>query len=121
MRKATIIHIFLLKLNAIFFVLALMWLTVSTPFVMANQFNQDHLTSIESPIDNSGEEETANPLNSSSEEKPHNCNSLVEEYLHHTSSLITISYTTLSHCIGLHVDSYHAYHGELLVPPPNKA
>jgi hypothetical protein len=121
MRKDKIIHIFLQKLNAIFFVLALTWLTVSTPFIMANQYNQDHLTNIESPIDNGGEEETANPLNNSSEEKPHNCNSLLEEYLHHTSSLITISCTTISHCIGLHADSYHAYHGELLVPPPNKA
>lgn len=121
MRKPTQFHIILNKLNAAFFVLALVWLTVSTPFLMANQFNKDHLTNIESPIDNGGEEETANPINSSSEEKPHNCNSLLEEYLHHTAFLLTISNTAISHSIGLHADSYHAYHGELLVPPPNQA
>jgi hypothetical protein len=121
MRKYTVIHTFLQKLNAIFFVLALTWLTVSTPFVMANQFSQDHLTNIESPIDNGGEEETANPLNSSSEEKPHNCNNLLEEYIHHSASFIAINYTALSHAIGLDGDSYQAYHGELLVPPPNRA
>ncbi len=121
MRKAKYISILLRKINAAFFVLALVWLTVSTPFVMANQYSQDHLTSIESPIDNSGEEETANPLNSSSEEKPHNCNGLVEEYIHHAATIIAFNYIELSHAIGLEADSYQAYHGELLVPPPNRA
>lgn len=121
MRKRTQLHIILYKLNAAFFVLALVWLTVSTPFVVANQFNQDQLTSIESPLDNSGEEETANPLNSSSEEKPHNCNNLLEEYIHHSAAIIALNDTSLSHSISLDADSYHAYHGELLVPPPNKA
>lgn len=121
MRKPTQLNTILNKLNAAFFVLALVWLTVSTPFVMANQFNQDQLTSIESPIDNSGEEETANPLNNSSEEKPHNCNNLLEEYIHHSAAIIALNDTSLSHSISLDADSYHAYHGELLVPPPNKA
>lgn len=121
MRKANYISILLRKINAGFFVLALVWLTVSTPFVMASQFSQDQLTSIESPIDNGGEEETANPLNSSSEEKPHNCNSLVEEYIHHSAAIIAFHFTTQSHSIGFDADSYQAYHGELLVPPPNRA
>ncbi|MDP3394577.1 hypothetical protein [Sediminibacterium sp.] len=121
MRKATRSHIIFQKLNALFFVLALLWLTVSTPFIMANQFSQDQLTSIESPIDNGGEEETANPLNSNSEEKPHNCNNLLEEYIHHSASVIAFNYIALSHAIGLDGDSYKAYHGELLVPPPNRA
>jgi hypothetical protein len=120
MRKATQSHIFFQKLNALFFVLALVWLTVSTPFVMANQFSLDQLTSIESPIDNGAEEENANPLNSSSEEKPHNYNNLLEEYIHHCASVIAFNYTSLSHAIGLDADSYQAYHGELLVPPPNR-
>ena len=121
MLKASYIPFLLRKLNACFFVLALVWLTVSTPFLMANQFSQDHLTNIESPIDNGGEEETANPLNNNSEEKPHNCNNLLEEYIHHSATDIAFDYTTLSHAIGLAADSYQAYHGELLVPPPNRA
>jgi len=121
MRKAKYISILLRKINAGFFVLALVWLTVSTPFLMASQFSQDQLTSIESPIDNGGEEETANPLNSSSEEKPHNCNGIVEEYIHHSAAFIAFNYTSLAHSISVDADSYQAYHGELLVPPPNRA
>lgn len=119
MRKTTPPHTLLQQLNACFFVWALVWLTVSTPFMMANQYSQDHLTSIEQPIDNSGEEETANPLNSNLEEKPHNCNNLLEEYLSNSTSLIALNAATISHGIGIHADSYQAYHGELLVPPPN--
>jgi hypothetical protein len=121
MAKTGIAQPILIKLNACFFILALVWLTMSAPFIMAHQYSQDHLTNIESPIDNGGEEETAKPLNNTSEEKPHNCNGLVEEFLHQSAASFAFHINTLSHCIGLHPESYQAYHGELLVPPPNKA
>ncbi|WP_439504840.1 hypothetical protein [Sediminibacterium sp.] len=121
MRKTGTINDFFQKLNACFFVLALVWLTMSAPFVMANQFSQDHLTGIESPIDSGGEEDAAKPLNNTSEEKPHNCNGLVEEFIHHSVSTVAFHFSTLSHGMHLHQVSYQDYHGELLVPPPNKA
>lgn len=119
MRKRSSLSIFLQKLYASFFVLALIWLTVSTPFVMANQHDHQYCVNIDWPLDNSGEEESSNPLNGTSEEKPHNTNSFVEDYLHASASFITLGYTSISHGLSLHPESYQAFHGELLVPPPN--
>lgn len=119
MRKRSTISIFLHKLSAAFFVLALVWLTVSTPFVMVRQHDHQACTNIDWPMDNSGEEESANPLSNTSEEKPHTTNGFMEEYLHASSAFITLGFTTVSHGLSLHPESYPAFHGELLVPPPN--
>lgn len=119
MRKRSSISIFLQKFNALFFVLALVWLTVSTPFVMANQHDHQYCINIDSPLDNGGEEESSNPLSNTNEEKPHNSNGFMEEYLHASAAIITLGYTSISHGLSLHPESYQAFHGELLVPPPN--
>lgn len=118
MRKRSTISIFLQKLNALFFVLTLVWLTVSTPFVMANQHNDQCCVNIDWPLDNDGEED-ASPLNNASEEKPHNTNGFMEEYLHASAAFIALGYSSVSHGLSLHPESYQAFHGELLVPPPN--
>ncbi|BDQ12774.1 hypothetical protein [Sediminibacterium sp. TEGAF015] len=121
MRKRSTISIFLQKLNAAFFVLALIWLTISTPFVMVKQHDHQACTNIDWPIDNGGEEESANPLNNTSEEKPHSTNGFLEEYLHATDAIITLGFTSVAHGHSLHPEGYQAFHRELLVPPPNLA
>ena len=65
------------------------------------------------------EEETTNPFGNNTEEKAPNSNSLSEEYLHNFL-IISHSYTEISQYHKLeNADAYIAFHGELLVPPPN--
>jgi hypothetical protein len=110
--------------SAIFMILALLWLTISAPFVFASQqqqARQDKMANAGTPI-NGNEEEAANPFGNTTEEKaPNGSNSLSEEYLHdhpitdHFFS-IALQYHTLENA-----GTYVAFHGELLVPPPNLA
>ena len=67
-------------------------------------------------------EEEANPFSGSTEEKaPKTLNSFSEEYLHdHHHSEYLFSIASQFHK-GEDASTYVAYHGELLVPPPNKA
>lgn len=104
-------------------ILTLMWLTVSTPFVLASQQEiakqQKTEKAASSPIDSNDEE--SNPLGNNTEEKAPNTTSISEEYLH-TFHIISHFYTEVSQC-HKHENSevYIAFHGELLVPPPNAA
>ena len=110
--------------SAIFMILALLWLTISAPFVFASQ---QHLAKYEksasanSSADNN-EEETNNPLTNTTEEKaPTSSSSFSEEYLHdhHTTDFFFSIALQFHKCEN--ADEYVAYHGELLVPPPNLA
>jgi hypothetical protein len=102
--------------------LCLLWLTVSLPFVFAGQqeiARQYHVDN-DSPL-TGNEEESANPFGNSTEEKTPSSNSLSEEYLHdhHKDDgllAITRQYRTCEDA-----SDYIAFHGELLVPPPNVA
>jgi flagellar biosynthesis/type III secretory pathway M-ring protein FliF/YscJ len=110
--------------SAVVMILALAWLTVSTPFVLASQQEQAKQQKMEkstsSPIENN-EEESSKPLGSNTEEKVPNANSLSEEYLH-TFHTISHFYTEVSqYHKHENSDIYIAFHGELLVPPPNAA
>lgn len=107
--------------SAVFMILALMWLTVSTPFVVSFQQEQAKQQkaskAVSSPI--SSEEESSKPLSSSTEEKAPNTSSLSEEFLH-TFHIISHFYTEVSqYHKHENSDVYIAFHGELLVPPPN--
>lgn len=104
-------------------VLALLWLTISMPFVNAAQqqmskLDKKYQTSM--PLGN--EEESTNPFGNTTEEKaPGGSSSLSEEYLHdhnHTDRVLTL--TTIDHS-PRNAGTYIAYHGEMLVPPPNLA
>lgn len=109
--------------SAICMILALLWLTVSNPFVYASQekAKQCKMANASSPMDAS-DEESANPLGNSSEEKNPNSNtSFSEEYLHdHHVEEYSFSITSQYHKCE-NSDTYIAFHGELLVPPPNVA
>lgn len=112
------------KGSAVFMILTLLWLTISTPFVIAGQ---QELAKMEKMSDlNAGttgaEEETNNPLGNTNEEKtPGASSSFSEEYLHehHDNHYFITIRSLYNKCDN--ADTYHAYHGELLVPPPNAA
>jgi hypothetical protein len=109
--------------SAVFMIMALLWLTVSLPFVYDNQQKQSERDKIENASSSAeNNEDSSNPFGNTTEEKnPNSSNSLSEEYLHdhyshdHFFPVASQSYK----CIN--VDTYIAYHGELDVPPPDVA
>jgi hypothetical protein len=109
--------------SALLMVVALAWLTVSAPFVYASQQQaQKSHSAIENNNPVGGhEEEAPNPLNNTPEEKkPGSNNSFAEEFLH---DLQSDDYLLNAHRLYHRAESgddYIAFHGELLVPPPNQ-
>ena len=104
-------------------IIALLWLTVSTPFVYAAQQESAKMgkvtNSTESPCE---EEDSSNSIgNTTEEKKPSGGNSFSEEYLHthhfDESFITTISRKHKCENAGIYV----AYHGELDAPPPDVA
>lgn len=120
--KANKTYNLLHRLSAVFMVMSLLWLTISLPFVISNQqqLNDDNgIVNSGTPLPGN-EEEAANGLNNSTEEKaPGNAGSFSEEYLHehHNSYHSVFSISRYHSCED--DDTYHAYHGEVQVPPPN--
>jgi hypothetical protein len=123
MRKERKIYTFFQLVSAGFMIMALLWLTVSAPFVYASQqslIKHEQKADCGSPISN---EEETNPFGNSTEEKTpgSTANSISEEYLHdhHTSDFFFFIASQYHKCED--AGTYIAFHGELLVPPPNKA
>jgi hypothetical protein len=109
------------QVSSIFMVLALLWLTVSAPFVFSGQqelAKQDKMS--QSPF-SGGEEETANPFGNTTEEKAPLGNSFSEEYLHDNHSGSHFFSISLQYQKCENAGTYIAFHGELLVPPPDAA
>ncbi|HEX6171796.1 MAG TPA: hypothetical protein VFZ33_19070 [Chitinophagaceae bacterium] len=111
------------RVSAIMMIVALSWLTVSAPFVYEQQqkiAKENNCGFANLPI--AGTEEEANPFSGSTEEKaPKTLNTFSEEYLHdHHQSEYFLSIASQFHK-GEDATTYIAYHGELLVPPPNKS
>lgn len=110
-------------ISAVMMIFALLWLTVSAPFVVAGQkeiAKYEKLTNHNfTPF--SSEDDAANPFGNNTEEKCPNSSSFSEEYLHdHNKSDYAFSIIARYHkCES--AGTYIAYHGELLVPPPNQA
>ena len=108
--------------SALFMIAALAWLTVSAPFVYAAQQQALKFHNVlKSDISIGGnEEEFPNPLSNTPEEKkPGSNNSFAEEFLHdHHSDEYFLTAQRRFHP-GENADDYIAFHGELLVPPPN--
>ncbi len=101
-------------------ILALLWLTVSTPFVFAAKQKLAKADKIEN-ISSIPEDETETaPLGNNTEEKVPSSTSLSEEFLHdnHHDRPSFIA-EELKHTGAGNAGTYEAFHGELLVPPPN--
>jgi len=124
MKKVPQPYSFFNRVSAIMMIVALSWLTISAPFVFEQQqkmAKQNTAATADLPIAGT-EEEAPNPFNGSTEEKaPKSLNSFSEEYLHdhHQSEYLFSIASTYHKCED--AGTYVAYHGELLVPPPNKA
>ncbi len=109
------------KTTSIFLMITLTWLTVSSPFVakaqqeLAKQQKMQSACSAENCSGCNEEESTNNNI----EEKVPGSTNLVEEFLHdHHISHHFVSAVFLYHKLE-NADNYTAFHGELLVPPPN--
>ena len=105
-------------LSAAGMIVALLWLTVSAPFVIAGQ---KAVAKYEQQAGSANQKETANPFGNNTEEKSQNSTSFSEEYLHdHHKADQFILVESLYHK-SENSGTYVAFHGELLVPPPNCA
>ena len=116
MKKKHKIYGLLQLSSAILMIILLCWLTISMPFVYASQQEQAKHGKVTHAC---SEEETSNPFGNNAEEKTAGGISFSEEYLHlyHATSH---SYQEISQYYKLeNADTYIAFHGELLVPPPN--
>ncbi|RYY46269.1 MAG: hypothetical protein EOO06_14895 [Chitinophagaceae bacterium] len=102
----------------------LLWLTVSTPFVVSFQqemAKQGFSINNSAPIA-ADDDDASNPFGNNTEEKP--CSggssiSLAEEYLHDNHKAEYLFSITSSYNKCENAATYTAFHGELLVPPPN--
>ena len=110
--------------SAIFLILALLWLTISIPFVYASQqelAKQNKAANAQSPL-SCNEEEAANPFGNTTEEKaPGNSSSVSEEYLHDNHLAHHFFSIALRYHKSENAGTYNAFHGEVHVPPPNVA
>ena len=101
--------------SAVVMILALLWLTVSTPFVYA----ADKLAKQEVQKQTGQcQEEDTNPFSNTTEEKNESGVNNLSEYLHDVHLLERIS-VTLTKYYKCHLsDTYYAFHPDLHLPPP---
>jgi hypothetical protein len=115
------------KVAAVLLILTLVWLTGSTPFVMAAQQDlakQQKAISIDIPVNDDcpddGGTDTDNDGNNIEEKAPGGIN-IAEEFLHeHAADNYFTAAGSSSYPIE-NSDTYIAFHGELHAPPPNLA
>lgn len=104
-------------------VLTLLWLTISIPFVFSAQ---QEMAARDGKVINcnmpcTDNEEEAGLFGNTTEEKAPSSTSVSEEYLHDSHSLNHFFSIALSYHKCENAGTYIAFHGELLVPPPNVA
>jgi hypothetical protein len=100
--------------SSVFMMLALLWLTICTPFVNeAYEIKKE----ISQKFPDQQSDEEANLFSNTTEEKNPNANSL-SEYLHDTQTFekTSIALTKFYKCPPS--DLYFEYHPELISPPP---
>lgn len=100
-------------ISGLFMIIALLWLTISTPFVFASQQAQQKEMQKQA-----GNSEDKNPFSTTTEEKNEGGVSPLSEYLHDLNSM-NHHFIVLTRIHKCHTsDLYYAYHPELLSPPP---
>lgn len=108
--------------SAVVMIMALMWLTVSTPYVIAAQqevAKKHKMEKTSAPLTSSEEETTKTPGSNTEEKTPGSSTSVSEEFLHDNHKADYLFSISLQYQKCDNADTYIAYHGELLVPPPN--
>jgi hypothetical protein len=109
------------KITSLFMLVALLWLTMSLPFVYAaqQQLSKEKIA-VSSAASSDKEDDSNNPFANTTEEKaPTNVNPIAEEYLHHADFSSYHFSIPVSHNKSGDVATYTAFHGELLSPPPD--
>lgn len=114
-------------LTSILMLVTLLWLTVSTPFVVSAQLKAEkQKTALVSAAsadqnDDADDEQSCTALGGATEEKTSNgFNTLSEEYLHTDNELFHLAELSLNHTRTHTFAEYVAFHGEMLCPPPNQ-
>lgn len=104
--------------------LTLLWLTISTPFVIASQqeiAKHQKALSVDPGASDCADETNEDGGNNSIEEKVPTNTNLSEEFLHeYQATHFFFTVISLYHKLE-NSETYTAFHGELLVPPPNAA
>jgi hypothetical protein len=109
------------KGSSFLMMLTLLWLTISAPFVFNSSqetARQKSHSTMQLP-DSSSEEDGTNPFGNNNEEKSSGNSSFSEEFLHDHSELDHFNNPTQSFGKNENTALYVAFHGELLVPPPD--
>lgn len=121
MKKSCKIYSVFQLASAVVMILALMWLTISTPFVIASQLEvakKHKMEKTSTPLTGS-EEESAKTPGTSTEEKTPGGSSVSEEFLHDNHKGELFLSLSMQYQKSDNAGTYIAFHGELLVPPPN--
>ncbi|GAB4092979.1 hypothetical protein [Flaviaesturariibacter terrae] len=106
------------KIGSLLLMLALLWLSVSTPFVYRFQKEQKAARASVA-MEKSTADDDSNPLSNSNEEKTESGVSMPQEYLHeplhfdHPSAAISLQYASYQQ------DDFVAWHPEFITPPPD--
>jgi hypothetical protein len=93
-------------------ILALCWLTISTPFVYSSQQVKTESSKSQDSKDNS------NPFSNTTEEKNETGVNTLSEYLHEVDQMEDISVSLVKFYKCHPSDLYFAFHPELISPPP---
>lgn len=106
--------------NSLVLMFSLIAILIGGPYAMAKQLADtfSHQKSAALPFSHT-DEEAQNPLNNTNEEKASGSNNLVEEYLHESNESHAVQTRLLFKFGNQDTRLYSAFHGELLVPPPN--
>src|SRR5947207_3413065 len=104
------------KLTAVLMVIALLWLTVSTPFVNAAKQQQQTYANNLATDEETPSSDNNNPFGNTTEEKAESGSSNISEYLHQVHELVHPSRSLHKHCSSHDPGVYVAFHGELLCP-----
>ncbi len=107
------------RLSSLLMILTLLWLTVSVSFLYSSQEDSGKAQTSTASFPADNEEESANPFGNNTEEKNPGSTSFSEEYLHHTETGSHFISSGIAFRGGEKASLYVAFHGELLVPPPN--
>jgi hypothetical protein len=122
MKKGLKLYSFSQLFAAVFFIMALVWLTLGTSFVYSAQQEWAKLQKMSkkaSPLSNAENEASNLPGNDAEGKTPVN-NTLSEEFIHEHHSAIHFPVKLSTYHNSESADIYIAFHRELLVPPPNQ-
>ena len=109
--------------SAIFMIMALLWLSVSAPFIFGSHkdAHSSKCCSTQSPFAGAGDENNNSAGNTTEEKTPKGVTSISEEYLHDDHGSDHLSVINLQYFKNQDAGIYLAYNGEPLVPPPDLA